>query len=165
MKVTYRLNTSECMSSHSSKWREEQSFILIITHLVLEWQPNSLAHTFPEKLPSVRNVSQYSATEIILVSLCFYIQSWCLHMLGVYWYTTWQYQEFITVRVCNSHMVSTPAWEWGFTPTIWIGWGGQSAVNMYISFVWMMLFSSSLAEPDSHMKSGRESGEARCLYS
>ena len=31
-------------------------------------------------------------------------------------------QEFITVRVCNSHMVSTPA--------IWIGWRRQSAVNM-----------------------------------
>ena len=39
MKVTYKLSTSECVSSHSSKWREEQPFILI-THLVLECSPN-----------------------------------------------------------------------------------------------------------------------------
>ena len=31
-------------------------------------------------------------------------------------------QEYITERVCNSHMVSTPV--------IWIGWHRQTAVNM-----------------------------------
>ena len=34
MKVTYLLNTSECTSSHSSKWRKEQSFILSHTSSV-----------------------------------------------------------------------------------------------------------------------------------
>ena len=34
MKVTYLLSTSECMSSHSSKWREEESFILNHTTFV-----------------------------------------------------------------------------------------------------------------------------------
>ena len=27
-KVTYQLSTSECISSHSSKWRKEQPYIL-----------------------------------------------------------------------------------------------------------------------------------------
>ena len=34
MRVTYRLSTSECMSSHSSKWREKQSFNLNHTSCV-----------------------------------------------------------------------------------------------------------------------------------
>ena len=38
-----------------------------------------------------------------------------------------QEQEFITIRVCNFHMVSTP--------TIWIGWRRQSAVNMLIRYL------------------------------
>ena len=37
------------------------------------------------------------------------------------------HQEFITIRVCNSRMVSTPA--------IWIGWSRQSAVNMLIRYL------------------------------
>ena len=37
------------------------------------------------------------------------------------------YQEFITVRVCNFHVVSTRA--------IWIGWRRQSAVNMLIRYL------------------------------
>ena len=36
--------------------------------------------------------------------------------------TVLQMQEFITVRVCNSHMVSIAA--------MWIGWHRQSAVNI-----------------------------------
>ena len=34
MEVTYRLSTSECMSSHNSKWRKEQSFIFNHTYCV-----------------------------------------------------------------------------------------------------------------------------------
>ena len=34
MKVTYKLSTSECMSSHSNKWREEQPFILNHTSFI-----------------------------------------------------------------------------------------------------------------------------------
>ena len=37
--VTYRLSTSECMSSHSSKWRNI-NHIFLITHIVLECYPN-----------------------------------------------------------------------------------------------------------------------------
>ena len=33
-RVTYNLSTSECMSSHSSKWREEQPLILNHTSCV-----------------------------------------------------------------------------------------------------------------------------------
>ena len=45
-----------------------------------------------------------------------------LHFLP-YWYD----QEFITIRVCNLHMVSTPA--------IWVGCRRQSAVNMFIRYL------------------------------
>jgi len=34
MKVTYGLNTSGCMSSHSSKWRKEQPFTVNHTSCV-----------------------------------------------------------------------------------------------------------------------------------
>ena len=34
MKVTYSLSTSECMSSHSSKWRKYQPYILNHTSCV-----------------------------------------------------------------------------------------------------------------------------------
>ena len=39
-----------------------------------------LAHTFPEKLPGDRNVSQYSTTEIMLISSHLYIHTWYLHL-------------------------------------------------------------------------------------
>ena len=37
--LTYRLSISECMSSHSRKWRKEQPYILNPT-FVLECYPN-----------------------------------------------------------------------------------------------------------------------------
>ena len=45
MKVTYQLRTSECMSSHKSKWRNSKHTFLI-THLVLKHQPN-MKVTYP----------------------------------------------------------------------------------------------------------------------
>ena len=47
------------------------------------------------------------------------LRSGCVPVFRIYVHT---YQELITVRVCNSHMVSIPA--------IWIGRRRQSAVNM-----------------------------------
>ena len=46
MKVTYRLSTSECMSSHSTKWREEQAFIYNHTscvRMLTKYENNVLA--------------------------------------------------------------------------------------------------------------------------
>jgi len=54
MKVTYRLSTSECTSSHSSKWRKKQPFILNRTSCVrmsTEYKNNLLPeHKWMHKL-------------------------------------------------------------------------------------------------------------------
>ena len=55
MKVTYHLSTSECTSSHSSKWRKEQPFILnhtphVRTNMKVTYllsQVNAQVHTAP----------------------------------------------------------------------------------------------------------------------
>ena len=55
-----------------------------------------LAHTFPEKLPSIRNVSQPQKL-FWSINVFIHIHTWGLHMLGTYWHTTWQYISIL----CN----------------------------------------------------------------
>ena len=71
--------------------------------------------TFPGKKDCTWNCNN----SVQLAKILFHCHYRQLNLCIIYLY---MYQEFIAVRVCNSHMVSTPA--------IWIGWRRQSAVNM-----------------------------------
>ena len=65
-----------------------------------------LAHTFPEKLPGIRNVSQ---PQKLFWSINVFIHTWGLHVLGAYWNTTWQYISIL----CNDKR--TERWYTGIT--------------------------------------------------
>ena len=67
-----------------------------------------LAHTFPEKLPGIINVSQPQKL-FWSINVFIHIHTWGLHMLGAYWHTTWQYISIL----CNDKW--TERWYTGIT--------------------------------------------------
>ena len=124
---TGKLSREKMFANFEVLWLFASFLHAIWGHGIVWWHQRAICKSFLHENLLSTNLRKFSPTK---VSCCTVISSkptigWEIHYKvkgnHFYAYKTWD-QEFITGRVYNSHMV--------LTPTIWIGWRRQSAVNM-----------------------------------